>query len=463
MQLANELTQSRARFGDSLQNLTANLAIGNAKTVSDAFGLNTISSTELHAMYRGDWMSRKIVDVPIKEAIRPWRMWQTDAADIEKMLDVEKAHQIKAKVSRGFRWARLHGGAAILISNGDDDTSKPMTAVGKGRLQCFTLLQRDEITPHGIVQDPRSPEFRNPEYYQLTTGDGNAMPVHHSRVIRLIGAERPDVAFNEEGWGDSILQIVYDAIHHAALTTTAIAELVHEAKIDVIGVHDLTKHLSSTAGTELITKRFTAANMIKSINNTLLLDIKDKWDRKQTSFAGLPDVLQLYLQIVAGAAEMPATKFLGISPGGLNSTGSGEENVYHETLDGWRTDELEPVLAKIDRVLWMDATGADKVDAKYVFGDIKKASEKDQAEIADRKADTTKKYFDMGLFEDEELREVVIQQLEEDAVYPGLSEAVHALRAGEDDPGGDKKETAKRVSEPDRSDDSGVPRYRESA
>ncbi len=457
--MANELTTINKRFGDSLQNLTANLAVGTAKTVEDAFGLVPITLTEIDAMYRGDWMSRKIIDMPVKDAIRPWRNWQTGKADVDKIKAAEKAHGVKKKLSQAFRWARLHGGAAILISNGDEQSDEPMKEVGKGKLQCLTVLSRKEIEPLGVVQDPRSPEFREPEFYQLATNDGGHLHVHHSRVIRLIGMERPDAWINEDGWGDSVLQIVYDAVHHAALTTTAIAELIHEAKVDVISVDGLEKHLATTKGTDLLTRRFSTAATMKSINNTLLLSTNDKWDRKQTSFAGLPEVLQIYLQIVAGAADVPATRLLGVSPTGMNATGEGDLRNYHEMLEGWRTDELAPILDRIDRVLWQDATGSSELDAEYVFGDLKEMTEKEQADIADKKADTTGKYFNMGILADEELREVVVAQLKEDAVYPGLEDAIREIRPSEDDPDAEDDETQDRPARTDRADDSYIPRY----
>lgn len=421
---------------DRLENLVAQLGIGKAKTVSDRFGLRLIDDDELANMYRGDWMSRKIVDLPVTDCMRVWRDWQAEDDQITIVEAAEAKHQVRAKLAQALRWSRLYGGSAILIGDGaaQPNTRFDPERLGKGGLKYLTVLHKREIVAGEPDQDPQSPYFRQPSFYTLATAGKAGVQVHPSRVIRFIGAERPDFEVNSEGWGDSILQVVYDAVHHAGLTTGAIAELIHDAKVDVIKVANLESHLSTREGTEGLTKRFTLANEMKSLNNMLLLGDTETWERKQTSFAGLPDVLKGYLQIVAGAADIPATRLLGQSPGGLNSTGESDLRNYYDSLDSYRDDVIRPALERLDALLWRDAIGSVPKDVYFEFGTLWQMTEKEKAELADKKATTTQKYVNMGIFNDDLWADVIPNQLIEDGTYPGLEAAIESLRSIRPDP-----------------------------
>lgn len=429
-------------LSDRLENVVAHLATGKSKLSGDAFGFSEISPHELTSMYRGDWMSRKIIDIPVKDCLRPGRDWQADASIIERIDGAEKRHGLWSKMATALKWARLYGGAAILCLNGEQNTAAPMVSVRRGKLR-FVVLTKREIMPERLIDDATSDLFRRPEYYVLNTRDGGAKRVHHSRVIPFIGHERPDPEYNPDGWGDSVLQSVYDAIHHAALTSTGIAELVHEAKIDVIKVANLGSYLSTPQGTDQVNKRFALANMLKSINNMLLLSDGDEYERKQTSFAQLPDVLKSYLQIVAGAADIPATRMIGQSPGGLNATGDSDMANYYDHLESYRQEVIRPALERMDDLIWADEFGSEMPGhVWWEFAPLWQMSEKERAEVSAKKAETTIKYVNSGLIPEEILASAVANQLVEDGVYPGLDAAemeaaIAAIRSARNDPNQD--------------------------
>ena len=60
-------------------------------------------------------------------------------------------------------------------------------------------------------------------------------------------------------WSDSILQALYDAIHAVALTAAGATSLMHEAKVDVVTVPNLSEHLSSAGTTAQLSARFAYA------------------------------------------------------------------------------------------------------------------------------------------------------------------------------------------------------------
>lgn len=411
---------------DTLTNLVANLATGTAKSVHDKFGFRALNDFELESMYRGDWMARKVIDLPVSDMLRPWRSWQADNQQIEVIEDAERRHQIRAKLKQAFEWARLYGGSVMIIGAevGAPDKPLEMSRIGKGGLKYLRVLPRRMITPMDRNLDPISPLYGEPAYYTISSAVTGSVEIHPSRVIRFIGKARPDFDTNVECWGDSLLQVVYDALHAAALSHTGIAELIHEAKIDVIKVKNLGAMLSTDDGTKLLLKRFQNASMLKSINNTLLLETDEEHSRTQTSFTGLPDTLMAFMQVVAGAADMPVTRLLGTAPKGLNATGEGDLKNYWDMLDGLRQDELRPKLELLDQILWRDAMGAVPKDAFFTFNPLAQMTASEKADLAKKKAETAQIYAGMGVMPEEALAEGIVNGLIEDETFPGLEAAI---------------------------------------
>ena len=48
---------------DSLSNLAASLGAGKDKAAHDAFTVFDLGRAQIEAMYRGDWLARKVVDI----------------------------------------------------------------------------------------------------------------------------------------------------------------------------------------------------------------------------------------------------------------------------------------------------------------------------------------------------------------------------------------------------------------
>lgn len=421
------------QIADSLTNLVANMAIGNSKSVHDQFGVRLLNDTELEAMYRGEGIPRKVVDLPVTDLMRPWRSWQATKEQITTIEDAEKRHKVRAKLKLAMELGRLYGGAALIIGADTGNPGLPLNpaAVKKGGLKYLTVAHRRQISPFDLNRDPISPFYGEPINYQIASPMTGSVEIHPSRVIRFIGKPRPDIDNNTDGWGDSILQVVYSALLAAARTHTGIAELVHEAKVDVIRVDGLSGDLSTEAGTKNLSKRFAAMNMLKSINNITLLDKDDEWDRKQTTFAGLPDVMMAFMQVVAGVTDIPLTRLLGTSAKGLNATGEGDEKNYHQMLDSIREDDLRPKLELLDEILWRDATGAVPKDVFFTFNPLAQMTDTERAALAKTKAETAQIYVGLAVMPEEALAEGIVNSLIEDGTYPGLEAAIEE-EVGED-------------------------------
>ena len=97
-------------------------------------------------------------------------------------------------------------------------------------------------------------------------------------MVRLLGLEPPDVLANS-GWGDPVMQVIHDAVSSAGTVTQSIATLISEAKVDVIKIPGMTEIMSTDEGTNRLIKRFSEANVAKSVVNALIIDKEEDWQR----------------------------------------------------------------------------------------------------------------------------------------------------------------------------------------
>lgn len=251
------------------------------------------------------------------------------------------------------------------------------------------VLPRTAIQPGPVERDPLSAWFGEPRGYTVAGGQA----VHPSRVVRFLGAALPDDAVGD-GWGDSVLQALLEAIDQATAAAAHIAAMLPEAKQDVISVPGLSQALSTEDGTRLVTERFAYAARMKGLFGMLLLEGDgrspegERYQQKQLDFSGLPEVARLFLQVAAGAADIPVTRLLGQSPAGLNATGESDIRNYHDHVAARQTVELTPAIARLDRLLIRDALGRDEPALRYAWRPLAQASEREKAEVGRLKAET---------------------------------------------------------------------------
>lgn len=394
------------------------------KSAGVAYGYNYLSDLQLHNAYRGTWLAKKIINIPALDALRKWRAWQADQGQITLIENTEKRLGLQLKVLQAKTLARLWGGACIYIGDGGNASEefKP-EAVGKDGLKYLTVMSRREMIAGELELDPTLEHYGMPSVYQVANAT-NFLDIHPSRVVVQIGDMHPDPwnAVTNTGWGDSVLQSIWQAVTNVDATAANIASLVFEANVDVYKIPDLMEHLSSAQYRTKLIDKFTLANIGKSVSKALLTDSDEEYERKQISFTGLPDVIQQFLIIVSGAADIPLTRLLGQSPSGLSSTGEHDMKNYHDRVSSIQTLEIGPAMHRLDEAIIWSSLGTRPAEVFYTWNPLEQMSEKEKAEIGKMKADTANILSTTGLFMPEELREVVGNQFVEDGFYPGLGD-----------------------------------------
>lgn len=458
-----EVIQLRAN--DSLRSVVAGLGDPyRDKMATASYGLQYVDDYQLAAIYKSNWLGRKIIDIPAMDAIRKGRDWQAEQDQIETIEAEQNRLGFWHKLLEVKVKARLWGGAALFIGTGEQDLMQPLDVerVGKGGIKYLTVLGRRDVTAGPIEQDVLSEFFGKPSYYEVTGANGAAMvQIHPSRMAIFIGAPHGDNLLNfgiNQGWGDSILEAVYSAMKNADATAANIASLVFEANVDVFRIPEFMASLADPAYSQRLIDRFMLAATAKGINRSLILDKDEEYERKTISFANLPEVMQSFLQMVSGAADIPVTRLLGQSPAGMSATGESDMLNYYDRISSIQTLEMTPALYRLDECLIRSALGSRPPEIFYTWSPLKQMTEKEVAEIGKLNAETAQILTNTGIFTQLEMRTVVGNQLVEDGFYPGLDQAmsdtdkVGGFDLGEEDdttePGNEEKPQQTKDAEP---------------
>lgn len=431
--MANIVQFARA-VGDSLTNLVSRMGTERDKASHSVYGAAHLSDEQIATAYRGAWLPRKIVDIPAMDSCRKWRNWQADEKAIEQIEAEEKRLKVRGKVLEARTKARLFGGAAILIGTGEEDLTRELNldGIGIGGIKYLTVLTRRQITSGQVDQDPASEWFGKPSKYTLANQAGSQIEIHPSRLVIFHGASVADdnlMGSINQGWGDSVLVSVLDAIKNADSTAANIASLVFEAKIDIIRIPNFMAQIGTPGYEENLLKRYSLANTAKGINGTLLLDKEEEYESKSASFATLPDVLAQFLQITAGAADIPVTRLLGQSPAGLNSTGESDLRNYYDRISAMQELEITPAMFRLDEALIRSATGGRDEGVHYNWAPLWQMSDKEKADIFKTKADAARTLAGNGgtaepLLPIDALSDALVNTFIEDNSLPGLESAI---------------------------------------
>lgn len=427
-------------LNDSLRNVVANLGTSRDKASSSQYCFTEIQEDELIASYRGAWIPRAVVDIPAEDATRKWRQWKAEASQIELIEALEKRLGVSRKVEQALKMARLLGGAALYISTNEKNPSKPLRPESIREIRGLPMLTKLDLRPGEIVRDIESEYYGKPETYRLSRRDGQAeIEIHASRLVVFEGQavpaggafsgyrDSPLTGVSSQAWGDSVLQSAMDAILSHDSTAANIVSLIFEAKVDVFRFEGFAEKLGDDCGTAAMTNRLVLQAAMKGINGALVMDKLDEYDSKSASFSGLDALLERFGYLVAGAAEIPATRLFGRSAAGLSGSGDGDERVYFDRIGHEQVSKIEPAMQVLDECLIQVALGSRPPEVWYEWRPLRQISEKERADIFKTTADAARSIAGAAageLMPIEVLSDCLVNELIEQGVLPGLEAAV---------------------------------------
>ena len=409
------------------------------KLAATSFSGVKLSDDQIRNAYTMGWMAKRLVDVPARDALRNWRVWQGTPCQVKPLEHVERKLGLQGKLLRCYILARITGGAAIFIGTGDADLSKPLRPenIKKDGIKYLTVMPRHDLEAGELDRDVLSEYYGKPIHYSMSRGDNKEMlKIHPSRLVILIGEAHIDewaVTGNERGWGDSIIQASYNALRNSASADNNVASMVFEANINVISIPDLMAKLEDPLYEATLKSRLSLAAAQKGLHGDLLIDGAEKFDRTSANFSNLDSIMERFAVMVGATQGIPAVKFLGQMPKGIGSSAKGEMANYYDDIKAIQTLDIQPALNILDECVIRSAMGDRPDDISYLWAALEQPTALEVAETGEKISNIAKNLADSGLYERTELREALTNQLVNLDILPALGDAVLSSEKALDD------------------------------
>ena len=380
---------------DGLANVVSGLGTSSSKRSHNQFVYDLLNSfAELDAAYQSNWIARQIVDIPASDMIREWRTIKSD--DSEAIQQEEQRIGLQLACGEALSWARLFGGAGILMLT-NQDLGKPLDIkkIKKGDLERLLVLDRWEMSPQTMnTWDVLAPNYLMPEFYTI---QGGSQSIHWTHFARFNGAKLPRRQMAQtQGWGDSELRKCMEDLRDTVSAKGGIAELMQEASVDVITREGLSEELASDQD-EAIEERYALFSKMKSIVNLALLDGAETYDRKTLNLSGVAPTLEVLMVWLSGCAGIPATKLFGTSAKGLNATGEGDMKVYYDRIRGDQMVQLAPPINYLDQVMVRSALNDFPEGYDYVWNPLEQPNQVETSQSRLLDAQKNRIYLEDGV------------------------------------------------------------------
>jgi len=178
-------------------------------------------------------------------------------------------------------------------------------------------------------------------FYEPTWWIINGKKVHRSHLIIFRHAEPVDVLKPQYIYGGvPLTQQIMERVYAAERVANEAPQLAMSKRTTVW----LTDMEAAMSNTEQSIGRLNYWAQMRDNYGIKLGDKEgDEFQQFDTSLADFDSLIMTQYQLVAAIAGVPATKLIGTTPKGFNSTGEYEEASYHELLESIQTHDLTPL------------------------------------------------------------------------------------------------------------------------
>ena len=436
---------------DSFQNLQAAVGFGTANQASDGkYGFSPVTRDRvlMEYAYRSSWICGKAVDAYAEDMTREGIELNTDLAPekIKKIEDEIVNLGIWDNLSDTIKWARLYGGAIAVMLIDGQDTEAPLDVetITEGQFKGLLVLDRWMVIPS--LQDLVSeygPEYGKPKYYHVVSDSHGLanMKVHYSRCIRFEGQDLPYwQRIAENGWGQSVLERLWDRLLAFDSTTQGAAQLVYKAHLRTYKVDGL-RQIIAAGGKALegLAAQIEFIRRYQTKEGLTLMDKLDEFEASSYTFAGLSDMMMQFGQQISGAIDIPMIRLFGQAPAGLNGDHDTELTNYYDGVKASQERRLRTGVAKIYDIMSRSVLGAPLPDGwGFAFKSLWQMSDTEKAEIAVKVTEAVTKAYDSGVLELHEAKKELKQSSDVTGIFSNITD--ESIKEAEETPPPDPNE-----------------------
>lgn len=373
-----------------------------------------------------DGLMRLGVETLADEMTRKWG--HISGADEDATARLEEAMQllrVRQMLGNAASDAGYFGVGYVFLDTGEREEAELMTPLfaSAAKLGPQGIMQLRRIDPVLMspgeynASDPLSRWYYRPRWWFI-----QGRKVHATRLLRVVQHEPPLLLLPVYNFGGiPAVQLALDYLVHFTGTRESAAKLLKKFSLTVFKAN-LNALLYGADGAEADVMRrlkYFAAN--RDNDGVQLID-KDDEDILQinTPLSGVTEIVRQALEMLAAIFHMPVTKFLGVSPGGMNATGEYDERNWYDYAGSQQESMLGPSMSRLLDLLQAQVLGQVDHAVTWQWNPMWTPSDRERAETTKLHADTAVQLVGSGIASPEQAAQVLGS--EEGSMWAPLAE-----------------------------------------
>jgi hypothetical protein len=239
-------------------------------------------------------------------------------------------------------------------------------------------------TTYNAINPLRS-DWYNPQVW-YTQGQ----QIHVSRLFRFMSRPVPDLLKPSFSFGGlSLSQMMTPYVDIWLQTRQAIAQLVTSFSTMVLSTDMQAILQDPNLGAAGLVARVMAFNKTRGNQGTFVINkATEEFSNVSASLAGLHELQAQAQEHLCSVIRVPAVKYTGLQPTGLNASSEGEIKVFEDTIHGQQERTFRPHLTRTIRFSMLSLWGEVDEDIVFDFVPLREMSEKEEAEVNKLRAET---------------------------------------------------------------------------
>ena len=388
-----------------------------------------IPDMQLTGLYEGNGLFSKIIDTPAEEALKHGFDLNLKSDELNAFVeDALDDLEWEEKAATAIKWARLYGGALIvmLIDDGrgleEPVDWEHIRSIDELRVYERSIVQPDYASLYqqdygGKGVGNRMSKFGQPEYYYVSSIYGS-FKVHESRCLVFRNGVLPEQTSNATYlfWGMPEYVRIRRALRENVTAHTDSVKLLERSVQAIYSMKGLASLLTTDDGENQVLKRLQLVDTSRGLLNSIAIDSEgEQYDFKTFQFSGVKDVIDATCNMLSALTNIPQTILFGRSPAGMNATGDSDFESYYNFVEKIQRLMLKRNLRTLLDVVFRAgiASGdvAEEPDYKLELKPLWSLSDTEQATVDQTKAQTAlvkaqtaQAYVDMQALDPTEVR-----------------------------------------------------------
>lgn len=416
--------------------------ITNAKFINSGFAYLPIQQLEWYAsqgfigwqncaIISQNWLVDKALGMPAKDAVRHgWSVEFNGSEEVspdvvDAFAACDRRYGIKKNCIEFIKLGRTFGirHALFLIEGMDYEAPFNPDGIRLGSYKGITQIDPYWIAPElsaAAAGNPSSPDFYEPTWWRV-----NGRRVHRSHfIIMRNGDQVPDILKPTYFYGGiPTTQKIFERVYAAERTANEAPLLAMSKRLTVLNV-DMTQVMADVDKFNAKMDRWVA---LRDNTGVKIVGQGETISQFDTSLAELDATIMTQYQLVAAAAEVPATKLLGTTPKGFNATGEYDERSYHESLESIQENDLTALVDRHNVCVMRSEIapryfGGRPLPMTVKWNPVNAMTAEELAEVNVKKSQSDKNWSDTGAIDAVDIRGKLIK--DPDSGYSGISDIV---------------------------------------